>query len=147
MVLQRFSDASDIECFVAHQTLEVVAASRLCLASASDFVANAVPPQVLQVTGYVAATPPEWAHQICPLFNVYADVWCPKDEEGEKEKARRERLTRKILIEPDSLLAQQKDCGGSMKTEEEDMSSVGDHFHRSMPPHTANHPDMTLRNS
>ena len=32
-----------------------------------------------------------------------------------------------------------------MKTEEEDMSSVGDCFHRSMPPHTANHPDMTLR--
>jgi hypothetical protein len=32
-------------------------------------------------------------------------VLCPKDEEGEKEKARRERLTRKILIEPDSLLA------------------------------------------
>ena len=32
-----------------------------------------------------------------------------------------------------------------MKTEEEDMSSVGDCFHRSMPPRTANHPDMTLR--
>jgi hypothetical protein len=78
------------------------------------------------------------------LFNVYAGVWCPKDEEGEKEKARRERLTRKILIEPNSLLAQQKVCGGSMKTEEEDMSSVGDRFHRSMPPHTANHPDVTL---
>ena len=109
MVLQRFSDASDIECFVAHQTLEVDAASRLCLASASasDFLAKAVPPQALQVTGYVAETPPEWAHQICPLFNVYAGVWCPKDKEEEKEKARRERLTRKILIEPDSLLAQQ----------------------------------------
>ena len=25
------------------------------------------------------------------------------------------------------------------------MSSVGDCFHRSMPPHTANHPDVTLR--
>ena len=65
---------------------------------------------------------------------------------GEEEKlnARRERQTRKTLIEPDSLLAQQIVCGGSMKTEEEDMSSVGDCFHRSMPPHTANHPDMTL---
>ena len=63
--------------------------------------------------------------------------------EGEKLNARRERQTRKTLIEPDSLLAQQIVCGGSMKTEEEDMSSVGDHFHRSMPPHTANHPDMT----
>ena len=107
MVLQRFSDASDIECFVAHQTLGVDAVSRLCSASASDSLAKAVPPQALQVTEYVAATPPEWAHQICPLFNVYVGDWCPKDEEEEKEKARRERLTRKILIEPDSLLAQQ----------------------------------------
>ncbi len=59
MVLQRFSDALNTECFVAHQTLEVDAARRLCLASASDSVAKAVPPQALQVTGYVAATPPE----------------------------------------------------------------------------------------
>jgi hypothetical protein len=67
MVLQRFSDASDIECFVAHQTcfepeldaVDETAFRRLCSASASDSVAKAVPPQVLQVTGYVAATPPE----------------------------------------------------------------------------------------
>jgi len=45
-----------------------------------------------------------------------------------------------------SCLAQQKVCGGSMKTEEEDLSSVGDCFHRSMPPHTANHSDTTFMN-
>ncbi len=79
--------------------------------------------------------------------SVATGVWYPKDEEGEKEKARRERLTRKVLIGPNSLLAQQKVCGGSMKTEEEDMSSVGDCFHRSMPPHTANQPSGSCLSS
>ena len=52
---------------------------------------------------------------------------------------------RRNLIEPDSLLAQSKNCGGSMKTKEEELSFVGNCFHRSMPPHTANHSDNTVQ--